>query len=485
MKNSSSMPSLKANLGYSSLYQILIIIMPLITAPYVSRVLGVENIGKYSYAYSVAHIFQSIAYLGIKNYGTRTIANCGDDSERSKTFTSIFLMQLIFGTIVTTIYSIYSMHLEGVVKGLALIHIFYVALAFVDISWFFFGVENFKVTVIRNTIIRLATVVLIFAFVKTEKDLLLYAGIVVVGSFVGQLTLWMYLGKYITYARVKASDVLKHVKPNLLLFIPVIAVNVYKYMDKVMIGYLSNDHQTGLYESAEKIVRIPSSIITALGTVMLSRHSNIQDADYSRKVIKISMKVSSFIGFSMGFGIIAISDSFIPVFFGNNFNGASPILSALALSVFAVSWANVIRTQYLLPNKLDKFYTISVSAGCIINLIGNYFLIRVLQAMGAAMVTVLTEYVVLFIQGHYSRRTLDFKRYISDNFHFMINGLIMVIIGKWIGAQFTKLGVLTVLIQIVVCALYFVCSSFLVLRYVKKDKDLSYVIHKFRDKKYI
>ena len=182
------------------------------------------------------------------------------------------------------------------------------------------------------------------------------------------------------------------------------------------------------------------------------------------------MKLASFVGCAMGFGIIAIANTFTPVYFGSRYAEASTLMAALSVSVFAVSWANVIRTQYLLPNKFDKFYTASVVSGCVINVIGNYFLIAKFQALGAVIATIFTEYVVFFVQAFFSRKELEFKEYFLDNIHFILNGCVMVLIGRFLG-NVVGATISGVIIQVLVCGGYYVIVSIIILCYVKKDMD--------------
>jgi O-antigen/teichoic acid export membrane protein len=168
----------KKNFIYNFIYQILILILPLITVPYVSRVLGADGVGTYSYTYSIAYYFMIIAMLGLNNYGNRRIAKVRDNKEDlSKEFWSIYKLQLITSSIMIILYFLYVSLFATKYKLIAFIQILYVASSMLDINWFFFGIEKFKLTITRNTIIKVFSLILIFIFVKNENDLWKYTTI--------------------------------------------------------------------------------------------------------------------------------------------------------------------------------------------------------------------------------------------------------------------------------------------------------------------
>lgn len=186
------MTSIKKNFLYNAFYQVLTLILPLITTPYISRVMGAERVGVYSYAYSIAYYFGMFILLGTNNYGNRTIASVRDDKKiLSKTFWSIYAMQLFLGLFVSTVYLMY-VFVIAEEQMMALLQIIYLISVALDISWFFFGIEQFKLTVTRNTIIKILTVVAMLLFVKSIDDLYIYALIMVGSSLISQIFLWIF-----------------------------------------------------------------------------------------------------------------------------------------------------------------------------------------------------------------------------------------------------------------------------------------------------
>lgn len=184
------------NFIYNVLYQILIMILPLITAPYIAIVLGAERIGIYSYTYSIAYYFVLFGQLGLNVYGNRSIAIVRDDKEKlSKTFSSIFIVQLFISIVSCICYLLFIIFSSSEYRLIFVIQFVFVLSCVFDINWFFFGIEKFKLTVVRNTIIKITTVICVLLFVKTQADLWKYTTIMAVGSFLAQLVLWLQIRK--------------------------------------------------------------------------------------------------------------------------------------------------------------------------------------------------------------------------------------------------------------------------------------------------
>lgn len=429
--------SVKKNFLYNILYQILVIILPLITTPYISRVIGAEGIGIYSYSYSVANYFVIIAMLGINNYGNRSVARVRDNKEKlDKVFSSILVFHIIISLIMVIIYIIYLLFfLKNNNKVIFLIQLIYVISALFDINWFFFGIEQFKLTVTRNTIIKLLSVFSIFIFVKEKGDLWIYALILASGSLISQCLLWPFINKFVSFKKPTFKEVLIHLKPCSILFIPVIAVSIYKIMSKIMIGSLSNMSQVGFYENSEKIINIPLGIIIALGTVMLPKMSNMKSKgleEESEKYIDISIQFANLISIGSVFGLIGISKRVIPIFLGEEFLDCINIVSLLSITILFIAWANVIRTQYIIPNKLDRIHVISTSLGAVVNFSINLILIKKMGAIGATIGTICAEISVALYVTYKVRKNIKVKQYFIQSIPFLFSGLVMLVIIKLI-----------------------------------------------------
>ena len=461
------MKSLQKNFLYNVLYQILLVILPLITAPYISRTLGATAVGVYSYTYSVAYYFLLIAMLGIGNHGNRSIAAVRDDRKKlDKTFSSIYSLQVITFSIAILAYAIYLVLFVKDNRLIVLLQLIYVTSGLFDIGWLFFGLEQFKLTVARNTLIKISTVVLMFVFVHKPSDLWKYTLIMSAGTLFSQAYLWLYVKKYVSFKKCSVKEITSNIKPVLILFIPVLAYSIYKVMDKIMLGNMSSYDQVGFYNNAEKIINIPMGIITALGTVMLPRMSNIVANGDKKRVddyIRISAKLVTLLSSAIAFGLMGVSSVLAPVFFGDEFIACGEIIRLLSVTVFFIAWANVIRTQYLIPNKRDSIYLTSTMVGAILNLIINWMLIPKYQANGAAFGTIVAEFSVMIVQMVAVKNELPMRKYIMSYSPILIIGLIMEVLVDRIGI---KLGVSvsTLAIQILAGGFFFCIATIAYLR---------------------
>lgn len=460
------MKSLQKNLIYNIGYQILIIILPLITAPYVSRTLGADAVGVYSYTNSVAYYFLLVAMLGISNHGNRCVAAVRDDQKKlNYTFSSIYTLQILTYSIAIIAYICYMLFGVKENKLISYLQLIYVTSGLFDVSWLFFGLEKFKITVTRSTVIRVLTVVFMFIFVHTPNDLWKYTLIMALGTALSQITLWLFLRKYVKFKLASWRDIASNIKPVLILFIPVLAYSIYKVMDKIMLGEMSTYTQVGFYNSAEKIINIPMGIITAMGTVMLPRMSNIVakgNKQENTMYIRLSMKMVTIVASAISFGLMGISNVLAPVFFGKEFYPCGTIIAFLSLSCFFMSWANVVRTQYLIPMHYDRVYIISAIAGAILNLSVNWMLIPKYQANGAAIGTVVAEFGVMFIQVYAVRKEIPVYKYIVKYIPIIISGFVMMLVVYTVGNIMGQ-GIITLVMQIFIGAVVFILLAMIYL----------------------
>jgi O-antigen/teichoic acid export membrane protein len=445
------------NFLYNSAYQLLIIFIPLITTPYLSRVIGASGVGQYSYAYSIAYFFAMFIILGLNNYGNRTIAILqGNRKQLSKAFCSIYAMQICSAFICISLYLLYSL-IFSTDRIISLILLGYVISAIFDINWFFFGLEKFKLTVVRNTVVKLLSTAAIFVFVESKDDVYIYAIIMVSSFLVSQLIIWPFLKKEIDFIRPTLKEVLIHVKPNIVLFVPVVAVSLYKYMDKIMLGGMTNITEVGFFDSAEKIIYVPIVLVSSLGTVMIPRMSNMvasNKKNNSQQVTYISVLFVVFLTSSLCMGILSVVDIFVPLFFGSGFEKVSTLLLILMPSCIFLAFANVIRTQFLIPMKKDKIYITTVFCGAIVNLVINALLIPTMQSIGAAIGTLCAEVCVCLLQAFLVRKQLPIGKYIKNCIPFIFSGLITFLITYNI-TLLIKSGITEIILKIIIsCAIY-------------------------------
>lgn len=466
------MSSLKKNLAYNVAYQILVIILPLITAPYVSRVLGADGLGTYSYIFSIVTYFGLFGMLGIANHGNRSVALVRDNRQKvSEAFSNTYIIQLCTTVIALLLYFLFIYCWFSGDKTIAYIESIIVLSYVLDITWFFFGLEQFAVTVTRNAIIKIATVVAIFIFVRSREDLWIYALIMSCGMLFSQVYLWLRIRKYADFCKPSWSQVKSNIKPVLMLFIPAIAYSIYKLLDKVMLGAMSSMSQVGLFDNAEKIINIPSSLITAFGTVMMPRITVLLGTGDEHRISylnKISVRYFTLLVVGAAFGLAGICNVLAPVYFGSEFVGSAPIIAGLGFSLIFVTWANVIRTQYLIPNKLDKPYVISSVIGALANLAVNIILIPKFAGIGAMIGTIIAEFTVFFVQLILVRRSFPMSQYLQPVLFLFPIGMIMFAVVYWIGAYMGN-TIITLIIQILVGGFLYLSGSMVYLKVIHDE----------------
>lgn len=425
------MSNVKKNISLQITYQVFANFLPLITAPYLARKLGAAQLGVFSFTWSIVSYFTLVAMLGTETYGTRCIASVKDDREkRNEVFSGIFLLQIIVTLIAILAYIVYLFFFcsenqtIAIIQGIALISCLF------NINWLFFGVENFQITVTRSIIIKVLTVILILTLVKEESDLWLYTLIILGGTLLSNAILFVYLPRYVSFTRVSFNMLKEHIKPNLVLFVPLLAMTVYHTMDKTMLGALSTYEQSGFYYNSDKVVQIPCLVINGIATVMLPRMSYLlsdgkqKEAD---ELLATTLEGVAALSVAIFCGIAAVANEFIPIFFGRGYESCILITIVFTPIILIKGFAVIVRTQYLIPMKMEKEFTKSVIGGAVVNLIMNLILIPQYGALGAAIATVIAELVACVMQFFSLRgRHLGIGRLLCKTVLYALIGVFMI-----------------------------------------------------------
>lgn len=449
------------NYLYNSLYQLLLIITPIITTPYISRVLGVEYIGISSYTMAVAQIFYIIGMMGISNYGSRAIAYVRDSKIKiTEEFWNIWFIQFIFGILSLVIYYVIfiKINMLGFTK-VFLIQIFIVLGAIFDISWLYIGVEDFKKTVTRNMIVKISGIICIFIFVKNQSDFLKYIAINSISIFLGMLTLWIFLFNYVDKFKVKYIRKIKHLRGAFILLIPQVAVQIYTSLDRTIIGNLSDVVQVGFYDQSQKLARISLAIVTSLSVVLMPKIANM----YANKNIK---KIEVYLKKSIHFtivsaclivtGIVSISNEFVPLFFGENFIQITPYVKITSLIVIFIPLGGVFANQFALPTNKNKEYTIPLVFAAIMNVILNIILVPEMGALGGVLSIVITEFLTMILRILLVKKYLNLKNMIKGIYIYFIATIVSIFLTNIIGSIFSASSFLLILIKGSVCVIIYV-----------------------------
>ncbi len=413
-------------------YQVLVLLAPLITVPYVARVLGAHGVGINSYTNSWVTFFLLLGQMGIALYGNREIAyNRDDKKKRSKIFWEIEILQAITIAFAYVIFLFFMFELSHAYRHYFLIQSLFIIAGGLDVSWYFMGMEDFKKTVLRNMMIKLVSIALIFTLVKGQDDLGKYIFLLGISQVLGNLTLWPYLKESVNLVKISILRPFKHFYPSLLLFIPTITTQVYLVVNRIMLGRFSTTVSVGEFDYADKITKLVLAIVTATGSVMLP-HIAHKFADGDVKGIRQSLYNSfdfvTSLSVPMMFGLAAISTKFAPWFLGDQFAGSAKIMFIEAPVIVFIAWSNVTGTQYLMPVNRVSEYTASVSIGAVVNVITNLFLIETYGANGAALSTVISEFTVTAVQIYCIRNTIRRRQLFTGIWKYVVAGFIMFIV---------------------------------------------------------
>ncbi len=463
--------SIKTNFVFNSLYQISGIIVPLITLPYLSRVLHASGLGSYSFAYSVAYYFYIFIKLGLQNYGNRTIAYARNDKDNlSKVFSEIYVFQLFMAGLVISVYAIYVACLAPN-KLLASIFLLLVMAGGIDLTWLLYGLEEFIITSARDIIIKIATAICIFMLVKTETDVWKYALIYSAGGLLSQLVVLPYICSKVKFVTPSINGIVAHIKPNLFLFLPTIAVSIYKTMDKIMLGSMTTELELGYYHSCESIISVPLALITALGTVMLPRMSNMisvgKTQDEIGSIFDKSIIFAMFMSSSVCMGIMTVAVEFVPIFYGVGFEKCVDLFYVILPSCLFLAFANVIRTQYILPRKKDALFIKSLFSGAMVNLLLNSILIPEYASVGAAIGTLAAEIVVCVVQVAAVFKEANMGRNIINSIPFIVSGLLMFVLFRKYTPNVSN-AILALVLKVAICGGFYV-STLGIMLLVKKN----------------
>jgi len=463
--------SIAKNYIYNLIYQLLTIFLPLITTPYLSRVLGAEQVGIYGYTTSIVSYFILFGSLGVSMYGQREIAyNQKNKKKMSKVFweliilrsCSLFISSLLFFLIYAN-NGEYSLYYKILLIQLSA-NIF-------DISWLFQGIEEFDKTVVRNLIVKLLCLVLIFVLVKDYNDLWLYFLIYAGAEFIGNISIWLYVPKYIERINLKKLNITKHLKPVISLLLPQIAVQIYTVLDKTMIGLITEDmSEVGFYEQAQKIVKASLMLVSALQIVMNSRIANAYVTNNQKEVKSCLEKSFNFVWFMtipMMFGLIAVASNFVPWYYGKGFDEVTGILIVTAPILIIIGLNGITGVQYLVQIGEEKIFTKSVIFGAITNICFNLVLIRKYGSVGASIASVIAESSILLYQLKYFKEQFKLLEILKLSIKCLISGIIMFIVIKVI-SNYQSISIINTLIQVIAGVFtYFICLLLLKYQFLK------------------
>lgn len=467
------------NYIYNTGYQVLALIVPLITTPYISRILGAEGIGIYSYTYSIVSYFTMCSILGTALYGKKQIGVLQDDPvERTKKFWDIFVFRLIAALFALILYIIFVVNYSND-KIIAFIQGFYIVGVITDVSWLFQGMEDFEKVAIRNFIFKFINVILIFVLIKDESDLWKYVFLLAIITVIGNISMWPFLSKYIIKLKDYVPQPFNDIKINIKLFVPAIATQLYSIIDKSMLGGITMDpNQNGYYEQSEKIVKMSLVLITSVATVLLPKVSKAyaeEKYDEIKEYLNGAYRFTWFMGIPLMCGVVAISPHLVPVFFGTGYEPVAQILPIMSLLFIFMATNQINCTLFFVSAEKEDKYLKYMLIGGIVNVGLNLFLIKYSGAIGAAIGTVIGEIVITILELTYiaKKRYLKFLELFRMGVKYCIAGLVMFIVLNYI-VSLLEATAFSLFLLIVVGSITYFFALFLL-----KEKYVMTVINKY------
>ncbi|MDF2472242.1 MAG: flippase [Anaerocolumna sp.] len=467
------------NLLYNTIYQLFAILIPLITSPYISRILGAENLGTYLYTQTIAGYFGLFATLGIFNYGSRYISGVrNSDIEINRIFKEIVALQIFLSLILAINYIIFIVLISSNKMLLSIQLLYYLSIA-LDISWFYIGKEEFKAIIIRNIFIKIIIIICIFLFVHKKEDLLIYTLIMSLGSFSGQLILWINLKEKFKIKNINKKNIMHHLKSSLLLFIPIISINIYKLFDKLMLGYTLSNKYVAYYSNAEKFGTIAVGFIIAVNNVIFPKISYLIYNKQEKKaniILYFSIRIITILSIAMTFALAGCSIELAPVFYGNEFIVSGSLMHFLSPIIIMISINHTLTQLYFIPNNKEKIYSCFEVIGSIVNIILNFVLIPRIHVYGALISILFTEFLIMTMMTIVVNKEISFINIYIKTIPYIMTGILMYLSMRLIGGNY-GISIKTIILQIIAGGIVFLVGTLVILFFI--DKELKKFINDF------
>ena len=399
--------SLGANFIYNTLKTLLGVVFPLISFPYVSRVLGPDGLGKVDYSQAVITYFILIASFGIAGYAVREGARLRDDREKLNVFCGEILAINLVTVCIAYAAFLIALLLPAFAPYRELLLLFSVSivLTVIGMEWLYNIFEEYRYITVRSFIFQLISLCLLLTLVRKKEDYLLYAVILVFSGVGSNVLNFIRARKYIRVRFLFSRNLMTHVKPMCMIFIMTVASSVYLVMDRTMLGYITgNDAQVGLYAAAIKVHAVIMSLLTSLRVIMTPRVAYYMQKDPSEadRLNELTMRLAVLFAMPCSAGVFLLSDRILLLLSGNEYLEASLTLKILMVDLILASLNGIIVNQIFITRRKDIHASAAVVIGALCNLACNALTIPVWGKEGAAVSTVVSEaamFVFVCIKG--------------------------------------------------------------------------------------
>lgn len=476
--------TLVLNYIYNLSYQLINVIVPVLITPYVSRTLGANAIGAYSFCFSITNYFMLLGTFGLNMFGQIAISRCREDEEKTNTtFWNIFIAKILTSILSILIYCIFIVIYEDYTLIFVTLIIALIA-NMLDISWFFQGLEEFKSIAIRNYIIKLASLIFIFALVKNADDIYKYIVILHTSTLLGNFALFTDLRKRIHKIEFRSLSIKSYVLSSSAFFLPAIVTSVFSAADKVMIGFvLNSEFQNGIYEQAHKIEQTLITIVSSLSSVMLPRmafYVSQNDDNSFNKHLHNTIAFTGMISVPMAFGLFGVAPTLIPVFLGDEFLDSTAILQVLSFVLLFSGLNSIVGNQCLIAKGRQKSYNIAVTVAAVLNIILDYLFILKWKALGAAAATLIAEMTILALFLLSCKGDLRLEQILGCWKKYIIISIPMMVVLFYVSSSY-KASVSLLLAEFIIGVAYYF-SALTILKDAFVIKIFDYAKKKLRNK---
>lgn len=422
---------MKKNYLFNLLLSVANILFPIISFPYVSKILGPIGVGKVQFITTFASYFALIAALGIPIYGVREIAKYKSSPEKlSKVFSELVIINFITSLFLSIIYIAVVLTLPyfNSDKNLYLWAISLIILGFSSIDWFYAGMEEFKMVAVRSVLVRMISLVLMFVLVKKDTDYYRYLMILIFIILANNFINIIMLSKKVTFT-YKNISLQRHLKSLFLIFGTTIATSMYTMLDTVLLGFLSDNKSVGLYSAAVKLSKIAIPIVTSFGIILvpkIAKNLAEKNIDEVQALLSKSFSFIAFFSIPLGFGLAILAPELIIAFSSEKFIDSTFSMQILSVLPFLIGFGNFFGFQILIPAGKDKELLFSVIGGVIIGLLLNFLLVPQLKQLGAAIANVASELVVTFLFMYFVKKHYNYKFHIKPIYSAVFCSLLFI-----------------------------------------------------------
>ncbi len=464
------MSSIKQNFIYNALLSLSQVVFPLITFPYVARVILPTGIGEVTFVESICRYVILFSALGIPIYAVREIAKVKNEKEKlNKLFTELIIIHFSITIFISLLFVmlIYLIPLLNNNKEFYILGLFLILSNVFVIEWYFQGIGQFKFITIRNLIVKTILTILVFIVVKDKSDVITYFSLIVITSILNAVVNFVYALRTIKLDfSSNLNDLKRHFKPLFYIFSSIAFISIYTLLDTIMLGFMTNERTVGLYSTGLKVSRIPMLFIGALGVVLIPKlseyfhHNRLDDF-----ISLINKSVKFVITFSVPtlFLLLSLSDTIIVSFAGSNFIAAGSVLKILSLLSLLIGLSNIFGLQILTPMGQDKYLTFSVLIGMVISLGLNLILIPIYKEKGAAFSNIIAETAVtiatIFFARKFIKFTIDWKFVFKTIIYAIPLFFIPIFVSRYVISE-----IQLTIISIVLSGIYFLPIQLFVLK---------------------